>query len=49
MILAYIMVRYDMRMPGGGKEKHPNVGSGARSRKDPGAKIEFKKLPVPLF
>ena len=42
-------MQYDMRMPGGAKEKYPNVGTGARARKDPGNQVEFKNLEIPII
>jgi cytochrome P450 len=45
LILARIILRYDLRMPGGAKERPRNMSLGASSAPNPRIVMEFKKVP----
>lgn len=46
LLLARILLQYDIRMPGGKTEGYSNSGSGARMSKDPKNQMEFKRVQV---
>lgn len=46
LMLARILMRYDIRMPGGSKEKPPAVSRGLHYKPDPSATIELRTRAV---